>query len=239
MSRPFTLEDIDRLGELLAGIPEPFIPMEPDMLDGYLTALALLKNPPRIEDWIGRVYDLEGRSRARLLDAARQAELRTLILARGAQIEDDILGRKPIDPILFDEDEDEEDAPDDPFAALRPFADGFALACESWPELLRNDSTAVKAALVGIFRYESDAQPPQASQQAPGSGEDEGGDDVLAAIESEVAFADLDEALADLAACVQEIAEVTRAADIERAGAAGKLSAAGRRRHDAPGGRRR
>ena len=48
MTRALTLEDIDRLGELLASIPEPFVPMEPDMLDGYLTAIALLRHPPRI-----------------------------------------------------------------------------------------------------------------------------------------------------------------------------------------------
>ena len=42
MTQHLTLEQIDQLGELLAGIPEPFVPMEADMLDGYLTAIALL-----------------------------------------------------------------------------------------------------------------------------------------------------------------------------------------------------
>ena len=251
MSRALTLEDIDRLGELLARLPEPFVPMEPDMLDGYLTAIALLKNPPQIEQWIGLVYDLEGRSRARLPKESEQAELRSLILARGAEIEEH--------PIIF-EDDDEGDEADDPFAALRPFADGFALACENWPELMKSTSKAVQAALVGVLRYESEEKSADAekdesespkkmrddadttadvvdngAETAAESDAEGAEDDVLESIEEDVAFANLDEALADLTACVQEIAEVTRGADIERAA----LSAARRsapRRH---GGKRR
>lgn len=262
MSRALTLEDIDRLGELLARLPEPFVPMEPDMLDGYLTAIALLKNPPQIEQWIGLVYDLEGRSRARLPKESEQAELRSLILARGAEIEEQIISQKPIDPIIF-EDDDEGDEADDPFASLRPFADGFALACENWPELMKSTSKAVQAALVGVLRYESEEKSADAekdekaesdtSKKMTGDADEtaavvdngaetaaesdaEGAeDDVLESIEEDVAFANLDEALADLTACVQEIAEVTRGADIERAALAAARRSAPRRH----GGKRR
>ena len=258
MSRALTLEDIDRLGELLARLPEPFVPMEPDMLDGYLTAIALLKNPPQIEQWIGLVYDLEGRSRARLSKESEQAELRSLILARGAEIEEQIISQKPIDPIIFEDDEGDE--ADDPFAALRPFADGFALACENWPELMKSTSKAVQAALVGVLRYESEEKSADAEKDESESPEkmsddadktadvvDNGAetaaesdaegaeDDVLESIEEDVAFANLDEALADLTACVQEIAEVTRGADIERAALAAARRSAPRRH----GGKRR
>ncbi len=212
MTRALTLEDIDRLGELLASIPEPFVPMEPDMLDGYLTAIALLRHPPRIEDWIGLVFDIEGRTRASLASEEMQHELRKLVLARGAEIEQLILTQKPIDPIIF---EDEPENPDDPFDALHPFADGFALACSNWPELMKNTSKAVQAALVGVLRYESpDENTPDDEQE------------VAASIEEDMAFADLDEALADLTACVQEIAEVTRAEDIERMQSTTKKAAA-------------
>ncbi len=212
MTRALTLEDIDRLGELLASIPEPFVPMEPDTLDGYLTAIALLRHPPRIEDWIGLVFDIEGRTRASLASEEMQHELRKLVLARGAEIEQLILTQKPIDPIIF---EDEPENPDDPFDALHPFADGFALACSNWPELMKNTSKAVQAALVGVLRYESpDENTPDDEQE------------VAASIEEDMAFADLDEALADLTACVQEIAEVTRAEDIERMQSTTKKAAA-------------
>lgn len=212
MTRALTLEDIDRLGELLASIPEPFVPMEPDMLDGYLTAIALLRHPPRIEDWIGLVFDIEGRTRASLASEEMQHELRKLVLERGAEIEQLILTQKPIDPIIF---EDEPENPDDPFDALHPFADGFALACSNWPELMKNTSKAVQAALVGVLRYESpDENTPDDEQE------------VAASIEEDMAFADLDEALADLTACVQEIAEVMRAEDIERMQSTTKKAAA-------------
>ncbi|MGN1209059.1 MAG: UPF0149 family protein [Duodenibacillus sp.] len=204
MTQHLTLEQIDQLGELLAGIPEPFVPMEADMLDGYLTAIALLKTPPALEDWLPLVFDVEGRNRAKLPDPQRQATLRKLILARGAEIEAQILAEKPIDPIIYDDEADAEDE----FAALSPFADGFAFACSAWPELLKSEDKAVQAALVGILRYES---------QSEESEEDREVEEVLNGIEEEVAFADLDEALADLAACVQEIAEVTRQRDIESA----------------------
>lgn len=259
MSRALTLEDIDRLGELLARLPEPFVPMEPDMLDGYLTAIALLKNPPQIEQWIRLVYDLEGRSRARLPKESEQAELRSLILARGAEIEEQIISQKPIDPIIFEDDEEGDEA-DDPFAALRPFADGFALACENWPELMKSTSKAVQAALVGVLRYESEEKSADAekdesdtskkmtgdadetaavvdngAETAAESDAENAEDDVLESIEEDVAFANLDEALADLTACVQEIAEVTRGADIERAALAAARRSAPRRH----GGKRR
>ena len=100
-----TLEDIERLGELLATIPEPFVPMEADMLDGYLTAIALMKAPPSIEDWIGFVFDVENRNRARLPEP-RQSELRKLILRRGAVLEQAILSQKAIDPIVYEEEEE-------------------------------------------------------------------------------------------------------------------------------------
>ncbi len=240
MARALTLDDIDRLGELLARIPEPFVPMEPDALDGFLTAIALMQKPPRIDEWIGFVYDIERRPLAKLPAAEEQAELRRLILARGAEIEASILAQKAIDPIIFED--TEEDAPEDPFAALHPFADGFAMACANWPELMKNNSQAVQAALVGILRYESDEsdendedesgdenQPAAKTQDGAASEINEDKDNLpdedgkLEALD-EISFANLDEALADLAACVQEIAEVTRAEDIAQAAQAGRTA---------------
>lgn len=216
-----SLEDIERLGELLASIPEAYSPMEADMLDGYLTALALMENPPETALWLPYVFDLEGSPQARLADARLQAELRALVFARGRQIEQALLEERPIDPIVYDEEEDAGTGPDNPMAPLAPFADGFALACSRWPELVGNPKKAVQAALVGIFRYASDGT----------DGEDEVRG-IVDGLNEEVAFADLDEALADLAACVQEIAEVTRAGDIAQAcrnGAGKDRRTAGRR----------
>lgn len=205
MAKNFTIEDIDRLGELLAAMPEAFIPMEADMLDGYLTAIALLKTPPKTEEWLPFVFDMDGNTRAKLPNAQLQAELRKLIFARGEEIERQILSEKAIDPIIYD-DEDEEGESEGDFSALAPFSDGFAFACANWPELLNSQDKAVQAALVGILRYESKSEDEPADEEA-----------VIEEIEEEMAFADIDEALADLAACVQEIAEVTRQKDIAQA----------------------
>lgn len=214
--KPLTLSDIDRLGELLAAVPDPFVPMEADQLDGFLTALCLLKVPPSIDDWFPFVTDASGNRRAKLADPQEQAELRRLVLARGAGIEARILHEKPVDPIIYDEDIDEDD-PDGEMAALAPFADGFAFACSLWPELMKSQDKAVQAALVGILRHES-----------PDEGEGEEAEETNAS--DEVRFASLDEALEDVEACVQEIAEVTRRGDIKKAPAAKPRPAAKRRR---------
>lgn len=203
--KPLTLTEIERLGELIAAVPDPFVPMEADQLDGFLTALCLLKVPPAIDDWFVYVLDASGNRRAKLGDPADQAELRRLVLARGAEIESRILHEKPVDPIIYDEDVDEDD-PAGEMAALAPFADGFAFACSLWPELMKSQDKAVQAALVGILRHESS--------------DDEEGDEQESSEEnaaSEVRFASLDEALEDVEACVQEIAEVTRKGDIKKA----------------------
>ena len=203
--KPLTLNDIERLGELLAAVPDPFVPMEADQLDGFLTALCLLKVPPAIDDWFVYVLDASGNRRAKLADPAEQAELRRLVLARGADIESRILHERPVDPIIYDEDIDEDD-PEGELAALAPFADGFAFACSLWPELMKSQDKAVQAALVGILRHESSDDEEDDEQE---SSEENAA--------SEVRFASLDEALEDVEACVQEIAEVTRKGDIKKA----------------------
>lgn len=202
---PLSLEDIDTLGELLARIPDDFAPMEPDMLDGFLTAITLMKHPPEQNEWMPYIFDLQANPRAKLQEPDN-SRLKKLILRRGSELEATILSEKPIDPILFDFDEEtgEELIGEDSLASLSPFADGFVLACSLWPELIKNKNKAVQAGLVGIIRWT----------------EKEAADDAEIAsiqqeIDTEVAFADLDEALEDLQACVQEIAEVTRGNEIK------------------------
>lgn len=66
----------------------------------------------------------------------------------------------------------------------------------------------MQAALVGIMRYSSK------DNAEDESAEENETETILRDIETDVAFANLDEALADLQACVQEIAEVTRKSEI-------------------------
>ena len=83
-----------------------------------------------------------------------------------------------------------------------------------WPELVKNNTKAVQAGLVGIMRW---AGKNETADDEKASEDTEETEAIENEIDSEVAFADLDEALADVQACVQEIAEVTRALDIARA----------------------
>lgn len=189
---PLHLDEIETLGELLASIPEPFIPMEPDMLDGFLTAIALMKKPPETSEWFRFILDIEGRA-VPLEKIARANLLRELIFRRGAELENTILASKPIDPIIFDDEESE-----DFLAPLRPFSNGVLLACCQWPELTKNPNDSVKAALVGLLRYADLAKDDEATLA------------LLDSIDEGIVFANLDEALADVEACVGEIADVTR-----------------------------
>lgn len=214
MATPLSLDEIELLGELLARVPDEFSAMEPDMLDGFLTALTLMKNPPPQADWLPYVFDEGANPRAKLPEPD-QSRLKKLILRRGAEIEAAVLAEKPIDPILFDFDEEtgEELSGEASLAALTPFADGFAAACALWPELVKNNTKAVQAGMVGILRWAAKTETPDEETESSDSDEAAIEND----IETEVAFADLDEALADVQACVQEIAEVTRSLDIARA----------------------
>lgn len=191
--KALTLEEINQLSEWLAQIEDPCVPMEADMLDGFLTAICLMRRPPEIDDWIRYVIDFV-HEKAPLSPAdGISRNLRSLILKRGTELEQCILDQKPIDPILFEEEDENEG-----IFPLTPFADGFSLACTIWPELIQNSNKAVQGALVGILRYASnDAQ-------------DKEFQDLMHRLDEDVRFANLDESLADLCACVQEIAQVTR-----------------------------
>ncbi len=189
---PLSLTEIETLGELLASVPEPYLPMEPDMLDGFLTAIALMKKPPASSDWFNLILDIEAH-RIVLEKIPRGSLLRDLIFRRGAELEASILARKPIDPIIFDDEES-----DDFLAPLRPFSNGVLLACCQWPELTKNPNDSVKAALVGLLRYADLAK------------DDDATTELINSIDEGIVFASLDEALSDIQACVGEIAEVTR-----------------------------
>ena len=46
--KPLSDEEFVEIGELLALMPEPYESMEPDRMDGFLTAIALLVNGCRL-----------------------------------------------------------------------------------------------------------------------------------------------------------------------------------------------
>ena len=50
--KPLSDEEFVEIGELLALMPEPYESMEPDRMDGFLTAIALLPEPVAPSEWM-------------------------------------------------------------------------------------------------------------------------------------------------------------------------------------------
>ena len=100
--KPLTDDEFVEIGELLASIPEPFEPMEPDRMDGFLTALLLLPEEPSPQAWMPWIFDAEGRPEAKLADERDQDRLEELVYRRYRSIDRTICQRKPLDPILYE-----------------------------------------------------------------------------------------------------------------------------------------
>ena len=85
--KPLSDEEFVEIGELLALMPEPYESMEPDRMDGFLTAIALLPEPVAPSEWMPFVFDEEGRSDAALTDSNKQHDLEDRQLDAHAGIE--------------------------------------------------------------------------------------------------------------------------------------------------------
>ena len=76
--KPLNDDEFVELGELLAAMPEPFEPMEPDYMDGFLTALLCLPDEPSPGDWMPYIFDSQARQDAALADPDEQDRLEEL-----------------------------------------------------------------------------------------------------------------------------------------------------------------
>ena len=88
--KPLTDDEFVEIGELLASIPEPWESMEPDRMDGFLTAIVLLPEPVSASAWMPFVFDEEGRPDAMLVNEADQRRLEDLVYRRYRSIENDL-----------------------------------------------------------------------------------------------------------------------------------------------------
>lgn len=100
--KPLSDEEFVEIGELLALMPEPYESMEPDRMDGFLTAIALLPEPVAPSEWMPFVFDEEGRTDAALTDSNKQHELEDLVYRRMRNIDRTLAACDPIDPIIYD-----------------------------------------------------------------------------------------------------------------------------------------
>ncbi len=197
--KPLNDDEFIELGELLAGIPEPFQPMEADYLDGFLTALLCLPDEPSPSAWMPFLFDEEGREGARLPDADDQDRLEELIYRRYRSIDATLAACKPIDPIIY-EIEDERGRPVrgyDSIAAVVPFALGFSEVINRWPGLKDTSDDMINSALLGILRHLPDEAAGDLAE-------------IKADLDLESPIENLDQAIEDIAVSIGEIVAVTR-----------------------------
>ena len=204
-SRDLSDAEFRELDELLAALPEPLMPMDVVMLDGYLCGVIVQPVLVAPEQWLPPVFDIESRA---LPDAAAGRDrLVALISRRHAALNRALLEDGWFDPLIL-EDDDEAAADDavsdepDPLVGmhpvsrpLMPWVVGFQTACVAYPALLESEDEAVMAALARLFRH------------LPADSEDER--EVVATLDREMPLASLDEAIEELVASVADLADLT------------------------------
>ena len=205
-SRDLSDAEFRALDELLAALPEPLMPMDVVMLDGYLCGVIVQPTLVAAEQWLPPVFDIE--SRVVPADAAGRERLVALVSRRHAALNRALLEDGWFDPLIL-EDDDETDDDDvasdepDPLAGmnpvsrpLMPWVVGFQTACVAFPALLESEDEAVMTALARLFRH------------LPAESEDER--EVVATLDREMPLASLDEAIEELVASVADLADLTQ-----------------------------
>lgn len=190
---PLSDADMDALESALDALPAPLEPLDLSMLDGFLAGVLLQPTPVPEAEWLRHVFDADGRPLPKGVDPAPIA---SLARRRHAELNRAIHGRQWFDPWVFElEDEDGDEM--DPLATVMPWAAGFALAMEFFPQLMRQDPQQVMEPLAAIYR----AFDPDDLEDA---------DELLTAIEELEPPADLEEAVEALVSSTLLLADVTR-----------------------------
>jgi uncharacterized protein len=181
--------DIERLQDLLDGVPEPLQPLDVMALDGYLCGVLLQPQQPSPERWLKFIADIEGRAPP---PAFPLAELQALVKRRHAELSTAISQRQWFDPWIFPL-EDEAT----PAQTVLPWVAGFAAAMDLFPALMRIDSAELVEPLALMYRHFE----PEDLEDA---------DALIEVIETLEPPADLAEAVEDLVRSLMLMADVTR-----------------------------
>lgn len=195
--RPFTDEDINRLDELLATSSSGDDTFDVSMLDGFLSAIALL-NPPLKEEseWYPYIFNEEGTD----CEVDEPETVKRLVTQRLQEIRAFQAQRQFYNPIIFPlEDENGEPVTGaDGIAALEPWAMGFYNALAQYSD--RVDVTeAIEAQLCRIHRFlELDESDPDYEQNMA----------IRAAVEKEHPVRNLEEGMLEMMKGVIEIARL-------------------------------
>lgn len=196
--RPLQGDEFVELDELLAHLDENNLAMDAAEADGFLTALHLLPEEVAPSIWMPMIFSASSEHKT-LLPQKDQDKLEMLIYRRYREIGHLLSQCKPIDPIVFDPEDELGNilSGEDSIIALEPFASGFLTVAQAWPGLLDTDNEALASALVGIWRH--------LPQELMGDFEE-----IRLELLSESPLEDLDDAIADLATSITEVAAITR-----------------------------
>ena len=215
-ARDLSDDEFRELDDLLAQIPEPLVPFDSVLLDGFLCGVLVQPVPIEPAAWLPYVFDADAREPSPALDATLRERIVALTLRRYAALNRALLEDGAFDPLLLAEDEDEikdedadeglparTDAQDDPrdrvatvSRPLLPWVVGFEAANVAFPHLMEVDDDAVDLALARIYRH----LPADTDEQR----------DVNAALDLDLPLASVDDAVEELVAAVADLADLTR-----------------------------
>ena len=218
LNRALKDDEFVELDELLAQLDEDSLAMDASQADGFLTALCLLSQEVPPTEWMPLIF-CAPTAKPSVLKEPLQTRLEELLYRRYREINHRLAQRQPIDPIVFDPEDDNGEplTGEDEIVALQPFASGFLTAAQKWSGLLDSDNPEVTSALVGVWRH------------LP---EEEIGDfaSVRDELLSESPLENLDDAIEDIAICIKQIASVTRGFSDDKKQGQG-INRSSRRRH--------
>jgi uncharacterized protein len=148
LATPLTDAEIEELDELLAGIQEPFEPMDTSALDGYLCGVLLQPVTISPQAWLPLVFDIEGRPLpTTTAEKASISRITEQVLKRHADLSQAITARQWFDPWIYEGDEDELSAVE----AQLPWVAGFAAAMDQFPALLALDNPQMLEPLAVLY----------------------------------------------------------------------------------------
>jgi len=200
--------EFQALDDLLAATPEPLLPMDAVMLDGYLCGVLVQPVLIAPEQWLPAVFDIEGRPLPEGADRVAHERAKALMLRRHAALNRALLEEAWFDPLILEEDDDAPgDAPpasdeEDPLAGLdaisrplMPWVAGFQNACATFHALLDMPDPAVMSALARLFRH----LPAETDEER----------DLVATLGRDLPLTTLDDAIEELVAAVADLADLT------------------------------
>ena len=197
--RPLNDEQINRLDELLATTPEDFDTFDVSMLDGYLSAIALLN--PTLEnesDWYPYNFDIDGRDS----QVDQPEEVHQLIMQRYQEIVAYQAQREFYNPIIFplEDDDGKPILTKEGIEALVPWATGFYAALTQFGDRVQL-TEEIENQLCKIHRH---------LELDPDDDDYEDNKAVREAIEQAKPLKNLEEAMVDMMEGVLNLARLNR-----------------------------